>query len=85
MLSGEADAGKDYEHLQNRRLGDTMMTWYKQIPKIELHVHLEGAIPHSALFDLIRKYGGDPAVPDEAALAERFRYRDFPQFIEAWI
>jgi adenosine deaminase len=61
------------------------MTWYEMIPKAELHVHLEGAIPHEGLFELIKKYGGDPLAPDAAALADRFRYKDFPQFIERWI
>ena len=61
------------------------MDWYEGLPKIELHVHLEGAIPHPALFELVQKYGGDPAVPDAAALARRFTYRDFPHFIETWI
>ncbi len=60
------------------------MNWFAELPKVELHVHLEGAIPHAALFDLIQKYGGDPSVPDVAALAERFAYRNFPQFIAAW-
>ena len=60
------------------------MTWYEKVPKVELHVHLEGAIPHEALFELIQKYGGDPAVPEAASLARRFEYKGFPQFIEAW-
>jgi adenosine deaminase len=60
------------------------MTWYERVPKVELHVHLEGAIPHEALFALIQKYGGDSSVPDVSALARRFEYKDFPQFIEAW-
>lgn len=60
------------------------MTWYDKVPKVELHVHLEGAIPHAALFALIQKYGGDPSVPDVPALAKRFEYRNFSQFIEAW-
>lgn len=60
------------------------MTWFQKLPKIELHVHLEGAIPHGALFDLVQKYGGDPSVPDVKALAKRFEYRDFDQFIQAW-
>jgi adenosine deaminase len=61
------------------------MIWYERIPKAELHVHLEGAIPHEGLFELIKKYGGDPSVPDVAALADRFQYKSFPQFIERWI
>jgi adenosine deaminase len=60
------------------------MTWYERVPKIELHVHLEGAIPYDALFALIQKYGGDSSVPDVSALARRFEYKGFPQFIEAW-
>lgn len=63
---------------------DDLMTWYERVPKVELHVHLESAIPHAALFALIRKYGGNPSVPDVTALAKRFEYRDFPQFVEAW-
>jgi adenosine deaminase len=61
------------------------MIWYERIPKAELHVHLEGAIPHEGLFELIKKYGGDPSAPDVSALADRFQYKDFPQFIERWI
>ena len=59
--------------------------WLDAVPKVELHLHLEGAIPHSALWQLICKYGGDPLVPDEAALPGRFVYRDFPDFIDRWI
>jgi adenosine deaminase len=54
-------------------------------PLVELHLHLEGAIPRPALWELIRKYGGDPSVPDRKALEKRFAYRDFPHFIETWI
>jgi adenosine deaminase len=60
------------------------MSWYSQLPKVELHVHLEGAIPHGALYDLIQKYGGDRSVPDVTALSRRFEYKSFAQFIEAW-
>jgi len=60
-------------------------TWYERVPKVELHLHLEGAIPHEALWQLIQKYGSDPAVPDIEALQRRFRYRDFPHFIETWV
>jgi adenosine deaminase len=55
------------------------------MPKLELHLHLEGAIPHEALWQLIQKYGGDPAVRDQRALEGKFRYRDFPGFIQTWL
>jgi len=59
--------------------------WLDRLPKVELHVHLEGAVPHDALWALVQKYGGDPAVPDLPAMKKKFRYRDFPRFIAAWI
>lgn len=59
--------------------------WFARVPKVELHLHLEGAIPLPALWALIQKYGGDPAVPDLTALAARFQYRDFRHFIATWV
>ncbi len=59
--------------------------WFERIPKVELHLHLEGAIPHNALWELIHKYGGDSSVPTLPALDDRFQYRDFSHFIETWI
>jgi len=61
------------------------MTWVEHIPKVELHLQLEGAIPHPALLELVQKYGGDSTIPDLPALVRRFEYRDFPHFIETWI
>ena len=61
------------------------MTWFERVPKVELHLHLEGAIPHNALWELIQKYGGDPSVPDIEALQARFQYKDFSHFIDTWV
>jgi len=58
--------------------------WFDAIPKVELHVHLEGAIPLPTLFELVRKYDAD-AAGSMADLEARFRYRDFPHFIETWV
>ncbi|MGQ0570725.1 MAG: adenosine deaminase [Armatimonadota bacterium] len=55
------------------------------MPKVELHLHLEGAIPHGALWALVQKYGGDPSVPTIDHLSAKFTYRDFPHFIETWV
>jgi adenosine deaminase len=61
------------------------MNWFERVPKVELHLHLEGAIPYSALWDLVQKYGGAPDLPDLEALKQKFVFRDFPHFIEMWI
>jgi adenosine deaminase len=55
------------------------------MPKTELHLHLEGAIPLDAMWQLVQRHGGDPEVPRPQALTERFAYRDFPHFIETWV
>ena len=60
------------------------MSWYEIVPKVELHLHLEGSIPHEALWNLVEKYGGSPEVPSLEALERKFAYRDFPHFIETW-
>ncbi len=57
---------------------------YDAAPKVELHLHLEGAIPMATLWGLIESHGGDPSVPDLSALERRFAYRDFPHFIDTW-
>jgi adenosine deaminase len=59
-------------------------SWYQALPKVELHLHLEGAIPYDALWQLVRKYDGAELVPSPQALRARFQYRDFPHFLELW-
>lgn len=54
-------------------------------PKIELHLHLEGAIPLDTLWDLIEKYGGDAAVNGRDALVDHLQYTSFPHFIDTWV
>jgi adenosine deaminase len=64
---------------------DARQAHFARLPKIELHLHLEGAIPLASLWQLVRKYGGESEVPTLAALASRFQYRDFPHFIDTWV
>ncbi|MEX2655078.1 MAG: adenosine deaminase [Acidimicrobiia bacterium] len=57
---------------------------WSSMPKVELHLHLEGAIPPEAMWELIGRHGGDPEVPSPEALAERFEFTDFAHFIGVW-
>ena len=57
--------------------------WFSLIPKAELHLHLEGAIPLETLQTLIASHTN--RAPSLKSLRERFQYRDFSHFIETWI
>lgn len=59
--------------------------WFERIPKAELHIHIEGSIPPTALWELIQKYGGDPEVRTLEDLERKFQYKDFAHFIQTWI
>lgn len=54
------------------------------LPKVELHLHLEGAVPLGTLWRLIDLYEGKSTVPDKEALVQRLRYRSFAEFIDTW-
>ncbi len=62
----------------------SLRTRVRALPKIELHVHLEGAIPLPALWELVRKYGPPADVLTPGDLERRFVYRDFPHFLHTW-
>lgn len=53
-------------------------------PKIELHVHLEGAVSPAALLAAARRNGFALPVQTVEELAEFMRFRDFEHFVEAW-
>jgi adenosine deaminase len=64
---------------------DPIKDWYEKVPKIELHVHLEGSIPYDALWELICKYGNDLKFKSIEDLKAKFEYKDFSQFINTWV
>ena len=54
-------------------------------PKIELHVHLEGAIRPKALLDIAQRNGLSLPFTTEAEAATFYQFRDFAHFIEIWM
>lgn len=60
-----------------------MLDVFDKAPKVELHLHLEGATPIETLYELVEGYG-DPEIHDIDDLKRRFVYRDFPHFIDTW-
>jgi adenosine deaminase len=60
-------------------------SFLEAMPKVELHLHLEGAIPIAAMWTLVEKYDGTGDVKTTSELKRRFAYVDFPHFIKTWI
>jgi len=57
----------------------------RRMPKVELHVHLEGAIRPSTLLDLARRRGVELPADDIDGIRRWFRFRDFEHFIEIYL
>jgi len=55
------------------------------MPKIELHLHLEGAIPLPILLNFIQKRGKDTSIKNLQDLKKRLIYSNFAQFIKVWL
>jgi adenosine deaminase len=55
------------------------------MPKVELHVHLEGAVPPATWLELARRRRVDLPADSEAGLREWFRFRDFEHFVEVYV
>lgn len=55
------------------------------MPKVELHLHLEGTITPRTLIELARRNGVSLPASDEAGVAALFRYRDFGEFLSIFM
>jgi aminodeoxyfutalosine deaminase len=56
-----------------------------RIPKVELHVHLEGSMRPAVLLELARRNGIELPAQDEAGLKRWFRFTDFEHFVQVYL
>jgi adenosine deaminase len=64
---------------------DKTERFIKAMPKAEIHLHLEGAIPHEILLAQIRRKGTEPSIRTVEDLKAKLTYTDFPSFIDLWV
>jgi adenosine deaminase len=55
------------------------------MPKVELHVHLEGSIRPATLLELARRNGVALPATNREEMADFYRFRDFDHFIQVYI
>jgi aminodeoxyfutalosine deaminase len=56
-----------------------------RIPKVELHVHLEGSMRPAVLLELARRNGIGLPAQDEGGLKRWFRFTDFDHFVQVYL
>lgn len=61
-------------------LDDTTRDWIAALPKVELHVHLEGSMSVATVAALSERHDADPSRVWPDGLPERFSFDGFPDF-----
>ncbi|MDZ4716919.1 MAG: adenosine deaminase [Roseiflexaceae bacterium] len=56
-----------------------------RMPKVELHLHLEGSISPRALLEIAQRNDVDIPARDEAGVAQLFKYRNFSEFLAVFM
>jgi adenosine deaminase len=57
---------------------------FATMPKTELHVHLTGALPRQAMWQLVQKYAKS-SIPDYASFLTHFSIHSFTDFLRTWV
>lgn len=63
----------------------TLETFIQAIPKVELHVHLEGSIRPETLLTLAQRHEVDLPAKTVEGLRAWYTFTDFPHFIEVYL
>ena len=63
----------------------TRQEFIREMPKVELHVHLEGSIQPKTVLKLAKKNGASLPASDVQGLRDWYRFTGFPHFIEVYV
>jgi aminodeoxyfutalosine deaminase len=61
-------------------MDDDVLGWLAALPKVELHLHLEGSLRPATLFRLAERNGVDVGATSAEELAERYSFDSFDDF-----
>lgn len=64
---------------------EPLVPFIRRMPKVELHVHLEGSIQPRTLLALAARHGVDLPADDERGIREWFQFRDFAHFVDIYL
>lgn len=70
---------------RNPERGEGLDAFLAALPKVELHVHLEGAMRPSTLLALARKWDVELPARDIEGVRRWFRFQDFEHFVSIYL
>lgn len=70
--------------MANTHTQEQLDAFIREIPKVELHVHLEGSIPPETLLELARRNNVTLPVDTSEAIAKWYTFKDFPHFADVY-
>src|SRR6202051_543346 len=59
-----------------------VVDWLRKLPKVELHLHLEGTIQPETLLELSRRHDAEPLTPESAE--KLYVYENFLGFLDSF-
>jgi len=59
--------------------------FWTKLPKVELHVHLEGSIPPRTVLALAERNHVELPAKTEPEMSDWYRFRDFPHFVQVYV
>ena len=77
-------ASRKVRPIMSTLLDSSEPDWLVTMPKVELHVHLEGTLNPATLLTLARRYDVDLGIGDEQPVDSLFKYGNFTEFIETF-
>ncbi|MFD0773317.1 adenosine deaminase, partial [Streptomonospora algeriensis] len=66
-------------------LASDVEAFIQELPKVELHVHLEGSMQPATLLELARKHGVADVPGSLEEVRDWYAFRDFAHFIEVYL
>ncbi len=81
----EADPRSDDIVTSYGRIPAALDRFIAQMPKVEIHLHLEGSVQPATLRDLALKHDIDLPIHDDVSLAALYQFRDFAHFIDIYV
>jgi len=63
---------------------EAVTSMVSRMPKVELHLHIEGAIPLDTLLAFIHRQEPASSIRTVDDLERRFTFMDFPHFLDLW-